>query len=347
MVIRTRQAATVRGSRIDGWGVKRCNDRVSDVVIPPLVATDPAEPLTLSGTLKDLVALGKPGITSMAAIVGAGTWLLAAPSLDPASLLRGSLGILGVTLLVMGAGALNMLIERDVDALMSRTRNRPLAARRMSPIVALVAGLTMVMAALPLLALQGNTLTLGLGLFSLFLYVLVYTPMKRTSAWSLMVGAVPGAMPALMGGTLAAGRLEVAGIAMFAVVFLWQLPHFLAISLYRESEYVAAGHKVVPTVVGVDTTKTLIIATTAPLAALGVALWPLGIGGPVFAFIALLVGAWFTMVCAQGFAAGARSRADDDAWARRAFIASLVWQTVLFGALAADRVLYALFATPS
>ena len=90
---------------------------VSDVVTPPLVATVPAEPLTLSSTLKDLVALGKPGITSMAAIVGAGTWLLAAPSLDPSSLLRGSLGILGVTLLVMGAGALNMLIERDAKRL--------------------------------------------------------------------------------------------------------------------------------------------------------------------------------------------------------------------------------------
>ena len=319
---------------------------MSDVVTSPLVSAPLSERLTLASAVKDVVALGKPGITSMAAIVGAGTWLLATPTLDAANLFRGALGILGVTFIVMGAGALNMLIERDVDALMTRTRNRPLAARRMSPVVALMVGLGLVMAALPLLALQGNTLTFGLGLFSLFLYVLVYTPMKRTSAWSLVVGAVPGAMPALMGGTLATGRLEVVGLSMFAVVFLWQLPHFLAISLYRESEYVAAGHKVVPTAVGIDTTKTLIIATTAPLCALGVALWPLGIGGPVFAFIAVLVGVWFTVVCAQGFAA-TNGRADVDAWARRAFIASLVWQTVLFGALAADHVLFALFATQS
>jgi protoheme IX farnesyltransferase len=278
----------------------------------------------------------------MTAIVGGGTWLLAAPSLDATALMRGALGMLGVTLIVMGAGAFNMLIERDVDTLMTRTMGRPLAAKRMSPSFAFVVGLALTFAALPLLLVQGNPLTLGLAVFSLFLYVLVYTPMKRTSPWSLVVGAVPGAMPALMGSTLATGQLEVTGVALFSVAFLWQIPHFLAISLYREREYVAAGHKVFPTSVGVTTTKTLILATAAPLCALGFALWPLGIGGPVFAFIAALVGVWFTVVCAQGFASD-DNRAAVDAWARKAFVASLVWQTVLFGALAADRVLFGLF----
>lgn len=319
---------------------------MSDVVTSPAVTplAGPGTPQSLTATLKDAVALGKPSIAVMTALVGGGTWLLAAPVLDGPSLLRGALGMLGVTLIVMGAGAFNMLIERDVDTLMTRTRNRPLAARRVSPTFAFAVGLALTLTSLPLLLLQGNALTFGLAVLSLFLYVLVYTPMKRTSPWSLVVGAIPGAMPALMGSTLATGRLELTGLALFAVAFLWQIPHFLAISLYREGEYKNAGHKVFPTSVGVTTTKTLILATTAPLCALGFALWPLGIGGPVFAFIAALVGVWFTVVCAQGFAHD-DDRVAVDAWARKAFVASLVWQTVLFGALAVDRVLFALFGT--
>jgi protoheme IX farnesyltransferase len=316
---------------------------VSDVVTSPIADID-APRQSLLATVRDAIALGKPRIAVMTAIVGGGTWLLAAPTLDSAALWRGALGMLGVTLIVMGAGAFNMLLERDVDTLMTRTKDRPVAARRVSPTFAFLVALMLTVTSLPLLLLQGNPLTLGLAMLSLFLYVLVYTPMKRTSPWSLVVGAIPGAMPALMGSTLATGRLEVTGLALFAIAFLWQIPHFLAISLYREREYVAAGHKVFPTSVGVTTTKTLILATTAPLCALGFALWPLGIGGPVFAFIAVLVGVWFTVVCAQGFAAD-DDRAAVDIWARKAFVASLVWQTVLFGALAADHVLFALFGT--
>lgn len=330
-------------SAVDVPRSRRFVPRVSDVVTSPLAAIDaPRQPLL--ATVKDAIALGKPRIAVMTAIVGGGTWLLAAPTLDAAALTRGALGMLGVTFIVMGAGAFNMLIERDVDTLMTRTKDRPVAARRVSPTFAFLVGLALTLASMPLLLLQGNPLTLGLAVLSLFLYVLVYTPMKRTSPWSLVVGAVPGAMPALMGSTLATGRLEVTGLSLFAIAFLWQIPHFLAISLYREREYVAAGHKVFPTSVGVTTTKTLILATTAPLCALGFALWPLGIGGPVFAFIAALVGVWFTVVCAQGFAAD-DDRAAVDAWARKVFVASLVWQTVLFGALAADHVLFALFGT--
>ena len=300
-----------------------------------------------STSLKDVIALGKPGISMMAAIVAAGTYLLAVPVVDAASLVRGFFGVCGIGLIVMGAGAFNMLLERDIDALMTRTQNRPLVAGRMAPITAFVVGAVWCLSSLPLLWSfgppgPGRGLTVGLGLFSLFLYVLVYTPMKRTSAWSLVVGAIPGAMPALMGATLAAGRVEIAGVAMFAVAFVWQLPHFLAISLYREAEYVRAGHKISPPAVGVDTTKALIIATTVPLCALGVALWPLGLGGPVYAVVAVVVGAWFCFTAIKG--ARRASRKDDDAWAKKVFIGSLIWQTVVFGALAVDRLIAAVVA---
>ena len=331
---------------VDEGGRRRSIQRVNDVVTSSRAFEQPTRTFPRA-TFKDLVALGKPKIALMTLITGGGTFALAAPVLDGATVVRGALGLIGVALLVMGAGALNMLIERDVDTLMERTKNRPLAAKRMAPSTALIVGLGLLAAAFPLIAAFGNPLSVGLAVLSLFLYVLVYTPMKRTSAWSLVVGAIPGAMPALMGGTLAAGRLEVAGVALFAIAFVWQLPHFLAISLYREAEYTAAGHKVFPAVVGLDSTKALILATTAPLAALGVGLWPLGLAGPVYAFVALIVGVWFTLTCVAGYAPAVDSRAKADLWARRVFIASLVWQTAVFGALACDRVINSMLPAAS
>jgi len=329
---------------VDEEGVRRSLEPVNDVVTSPSHAFEHPAP---RATLKDIVALGKPKIALMTVITGGGTFALAAPVIDVATVVRGAVGMLGVCLLVMGAGALNMLIERDVDQLMTRTKDRPLAARRMSPSTALLVGLGLLTAAFPLIAVFGNALTLGLAVLSLFLYVLVYTPMKRTSPWSLVVGAIPGAMPALMGGTLAAGHFEAAGVSLFAIAFVWQLPHFLAISLYREAEYTAAGHKVFPASVGVDTTKALILGTTAPVAALGVALWPIGLAGPVYALVALIVGAWFTFTCVAGYAPAVDNRVLVDAWARRVFVASLVWQTVVFGALAVDRVIHAMLPLAS
>jgi protoheme IX farnesyltransferase len=287
--------------------------------------------------LVDVVALGKPRIAAMALIVGVGTFCLSTTTFTAAALTRGVFGLLGVTLLVMGAGALNMFLERDVDALMLRTRDRPLAARRLPPAVAVVVGGVSVGVALPLLWRWGNALTLGLGLFSLFLYVLVYTPMKRTSPWSLIVGAVPGAMPALMGGTIAAGVVDRAGLAMFGLVFLWQLPHFLAISVYREPEYQAAGHKLFSTTLGVRATQAWIVGTAALLGLLGVALWPLRLGGVVTGVVAVVVGVWFLAVCVRGLSL--RPRAEVDAWARRVFFGTLLWQTAVFAALAIDRLI--------
>lgn len=316
----------------------------------------PASPHGGVSLWKDLVALGKPGITMMAVIVAAGTFVLdaafpaqgpfgpgrAAVALDAAVVVKGVFGLLGVALIVMGAGALNMLLEADVDGRMTRTANRPLASGRRGPGFALVVGLGWIALSLPLLFICGNALTAGLGLFSLFLYVLVYTPMKQRSPWSLVVGAIPGAMPALMGGTLAAGVVDVTGVALFAVVFLWQLPHFLAISLYREPEYVAAGHKVFPTSLGLPHAKLAITATTLLLSLLGVALWPLGLGGPAYAAVATAVGLWFTVKAVRGLSPLARPRLDDDKWAKKVFFASLIWQTVIFGALAVDRLINAL-----
>ena len=288
------------------------------------------------GWLSDVVALTKPRITAMTLIVGGGAMLLAPGTITA---LNAALSLLGMALVVGGAGALNMWLERDVDALMERTADRPLPTRRLGAGTALLVGLVLSLASLPLLWVAASPLTAGLAAFSLFVYVLVYTPMKRSSPWALVVGAVPGAMPALLGSTAVAHSFERTGLAIFAVAFLWQLPHFLAISIYRERDYVRAGHRVMSASAGLPAARLALVGTTAAMAAMGLALWPLDVGGPAYGLAALLLGVWSMVLALQGLRVQG-SRADTEGWARRVFFASLVYQTLLFGALGADRVLF-------
>jgi heme o synthase len=295
----------------------------------------------LVAAVGDVIALTKPRITAMAAIVAAGAMLLAPGTV---SAVDAVLALLGITMAVAGAGALNMLVERDVDVLMERTRERPLASRRMGAVWGLLIGSALSFGALPLLWVVGGPLTCALTAFSLFVYVLVYTPMKRTSPWALLVGAVPGAMPALMGSSVVTQRFDIVGVALFAFVLVWQIPHFLAIAIYREREYVAAGHKVVPAVWGMSAARGIMLGSALLLAATGIALWPLGLGGPLLGGVAIVSGVAFVVLCLRGLTglrrgAPARRREDADVWAREVFRASLVYQTVLFAALAADRLL--------
>lgn len=279
--------------------------------------------------LRDLWALTKPRITAMSVLVAAGSLVLAPGEMTTSNVV---LSLLAVALSVAGAGALNMYLERDVDALMSRTRDRPLPSGRLDPFWALFVGGAASASSVPLMAVAANgSIAAWLTAFALFLYVLVYTPMKRTSYWSLVVGAVPGAMPALMGYAASSGAVDAVGLTLFGIVFFWQLPHFLAIGIYREREYAAAGHKLVNAAHGMDLARTLTVATAVPLVAVSLMLWPLGVGTWIYGAIATLLGVWFLGLCVRGF-----STENANKWARRVFLGSLVHQTVLFSALALD-----------
>jgi protoheme IX farnesyltransferase len=283
-----------------------------------------------------VVSLTKPRITLMSVLVAAGSMALAPVSLG---LVNGALALLAVAASVAGAGALNMYLERDVDGLMTRTRTRPLPDGRLDPAWALLVGGALSAVSLPLMAVASNgPIATALTGFALFLYVLVYTPMKQRSPWSLVVGAVPGAMPALMGYAAASGTFDMIGLCLFGVVFFWQLPHFLAIGMYREQEYTAAGHKLFNSGRSIDFAKTMIIGTSAPLIACSVMLWPLGVGSWVYGATASLLGVWFIVLCALGFTASNANR-----WARRVFLGTLAYQTILFAVLGLDVGLRALF----
>jgi protoheme IX farnesyltransferase len=232
---------------------------------------------------------------------------------------------------VAAANALNNFLERDVDALMRRTRDRPLPAGRLDPSVALAVGLLLPSIALPALALFTNGLTASLAAVALFTYVVLYTPLKQRSSLALLVGAVPGAIPPLMGWTAVTGRLDAGGLALFALLFCWQLPHFLAISMYLKEDYARGGLRVFALVHGDRAARAWAAAATLVLVPVSLTLLPLGLAGPVYGVAAVLLGG---ALAAYGLS-GLRQQGAGRRWARHFFLLTLVYLTLLFAALLA------------
>ena len=194
--------------------------------------------------LADYVELAKPRITvlELVAVVAAMRLAIAAGGGAWNAWVVTAL-LLGTALLAASANTLNQYLERKPDGLMVRTRNRPLPSGRMRPKEAALLGIVSVALGVTLLAVGVNGLTAGLGLLSWLLYVAVYTPMKRVSTWNTFVGAVSGALPIVMGWTAGGGQLDGVAVGLFAVLFLWQYPHFMAIAWLCREDYERAGYK--------------------------------------------------------------------------------------------------------
>jgi len=275
--------------------------------------------------VRDLVALAKPRITLLVITTTAGGLWLAPVRVDALTI---ALALLGTVLIVAGANALNMYIERDVDRRMTRTQDRPLPAGRLSPRAALWFGVALSVIAVPILAIGVNAVTALLAVLAHLSYVLAYTPLKQRSHWALLVGAVPGAMPPLLGWTASTGRIGAAGVVLFGILFLWQVPHFLAISIFRRDDYARAGLMVMPNTVGVRATKHSIVRYLLALVAVTLFLVPLGVEGRIYLWIASLLGAVFF-----GWGCYGLREASGTRWARSLFAVSIVYLVLLFGAL--------------
>ena len=284
----------------------------------------------MTGTASDLLALAKPRITALVVFTTAiGLWL-APHGLRPLTI---ALTLVGTVLIVAAANVLNMYLERDTDALMARTMHRPLPAHRMDPGVALKFGIALAAVSVPLLTFAVGALPGLLASIALVSYVLLYTPMKRQTAASLLVGALPGAIPPLIGWTAATERLDLPGILLFAVMFLWQVPHFLAITLFRKEDYARAGLVVQPNEPGGEReARANIVRYTVALVAVSLLFVPLGLGRGAYLAVALIVGAVFLGYAIAGLRQGAGR-----GWARNLFLLSLLYLPVLFGALVLDR----------
>ena len=217
------------------------------VASPTMDASAPARPLP--ERLADWRALAKPKIAAMA-LVTVALGFLAAGGFAEAGVLTLLHACVGITLVAASSGALNQYAERDTDALMTRTRSRPLPAGRVSETEALLFGIVCGVAGANYLTFAVNPLTALLALLTLALYVGVYTPLKRVSWWSTVVGAVPGALPPVLGWAAAGGGARpetfLTAAGLFGVLLLWQFPHFLAIAWLNREQYAAAGLHMLP-----------------------------------------------------------------------------------------------------
>jgi protoheme IX farnesyltransferase len=277
----------------------------------------------------DFAELTKPRITSLVLVTAAVGY--AVGSAGDFSVVRFLVFMAGTALLCGGASALNQFSERDTDARMVRTSRRPLPAGRMRPEEALVFGLALSGAGLALLVFI-NPLTLLLGAISLASYVLAYTPLKRVTSLSTVVGAVPGALPPLMGWAAARGSLGPAGWGLFAILFLWQLPHFLAIGWLYRDDYARGGFPMLAVTDrdGSSTGRQAVLYATA-LLPVTLAAGLLAAAGKGYLWGALVLGVAF-LGCALLFAWDRSTAA-----ARRLFFASVLYLPLVLGLMVFDR----------
>lgn len=280
--------------------------------------------------MNDWLVLTKARITALVLVTAATGYVLGTPGrIDALDLLA---LLLGVGLASGGAAALNQVYERETDARMRRTASRPVPAGRISPRAALAAGCLLSAAGVAWLAIAVNPLTGFLGLLTVVLYIAVYTPLKPRTSLNTLVGAIPGAIPPVLGWTAATGAVGLGGWALFSILFLWQLPHFLAIAWMFREDYARGGFPMLP-VIDPGGASTGRQAALYNLALIPVSLTPtlLGLAGGVYFFGALLLGVLF-LACGVAMALDRGPRS-----ARRLLLASVTYLPILLVLLVLDR----------
>jgi heme o synthase len=327
-------AVPLLGSR--AWGNPR---RFLDVVQGcwnELKEVDVTRPYARSLALDhvaDYVQLMRPRLAMLVVATAAAGWLLAAGSAQDWNSLTHTL--IATALLFAGASGLNQLLERDTDALMPRTANRPLPAARLQPREVLILGCGLAFAGLAELLAVGQPMAAGLGAFALVSYVFVYTPLKRRTPLNTLIGAISGAIPPMMGWAAVRGRLDMEAAALFLIVFLWQVPHFLAIAWVYRDEYARAGLRMFPLFDpgGVRTGRQMVWYTAVLIPA---SLMPISmdLAGWVTAVGVLIVGVVFLYTTI----AFARDRTTDHA--RQVFRASVLFLAVLLLLFVLDATLH-------
>jgi protoheme IX farnesyltransferase len=282
---------------------------------------------------RDYLALMKPRVMSLVvftAVVG----LLSAP--DP---VQPTTALLAICCIAAGAGAaavLNMWYDADIDAVMSRTADRPIPRGRVQPGEALAFGLALAAISVVLLGLSTNVAAAALLAGTLGFYVLLYTAwLKRATPYNIVIGGAAGAFPPVIGWVAAAGTVNVEPLLLFLVIFLWTPPHFWALSLYRADDYARAGIPMLPVVAGGPKTREQIFAYTLVLVAASLLPWILAFAGPIYGAVAIAAGAHMILLAWRLRSGGSgEGRA-----AIRLFVFSIAYLFSIFAAYLTDRVL--------
>ena len=278
----------------------------------------------------DFLALTKPRLNSLVVVSAGVGYVLGAG--QPPDLGAALHALVGAGLVASGAAAFNQVSERDIDKAMRRTERRPLPAGRVSPREGTIFAAMLSAAGLAQLALGTNTLAALVALVTLVSYAGVYTPLKRRTPWATLVGAVPGALPPVIGWAAARGALTMEAWVLFGIVFLWQLPHFHALSWLYRDDYARAGLPLVATA-DPDGRRTATHAAAYAAALVPMSLAPafVGLAGPGHFAVAGLLGALLVVPAARFH------RRRDDRRARTLFVASLAYLPLLWISLVFER----------
>ncbi len=280
--------------------------------------------------VRDYVKLTKPNVMSLLLFTTLAAMFIAQGGVPNVWLMACTL--LGGALAAGSSGALNMYFDRDIDAIMSRTRNRPIPSGRLPALHALVFGIALAIASFAVLALTVNLLAALLALAGIAFYVGVYTLwLKRTSVQNIVIGGAAGAVPPLVGWAAVTGKLDLTAALLFAIVFLWTPPHFWALALIAKGEYAKVGIPMLPVIRGDAETKRQIIIYSAALIVLTLALLPLHVMGITYAVCALALNAAF-------LAYAVRVSRDGSIQSERAMYKfSMLYLALLFVAMVVDR----------
>jgi len=288
-----------------------------------ITAIEEPKAIGLGEKLAAYVELTKPRIALMLVLTSAAGFYLGTANGFDVTLFFNSM--IGIALLASGVATLNQVWERKTDALMERTAKRPLPTQKISFTEALVFGISFCLVAEIYLAFLVNSLTAILGLTVIVGYVLLYTPLKTRTSASTAIGAIPGAMPPLMGWTASADEISLGAWALFAMLFLWQFPHFLAIAWMYKEQYAKAGILMLPVIEpeGKITARQIVIFT---LLLLPVSLAPffLGFAGLIYLVGAILLGLWFLAASIK------TARAKSVAEARKLLLVSVLYLPLIF-----------------
>lgn len=272
---------------------------------------------------RDYVQLTKPSIilSNLIAAFG-GFWMASGWRIDLSDML---MMLAGNAIVMASACVFNNYLDRDMDQKMTRTQDRALPTGRIEPRHVLVYGAVLGIIGTVLLAAI-NWLAAVLGIVGIFVYVIIYTLwLKRTSTWSTSVGGISGAMPPVIGYVAVSGELDAGAWILFAILFLWQPPHFWALGIRRREEYRAAGFPLLPVVKGVRRTKWQMIPYVVLLIPVSILLYVMNYVGVIYLVVAVLLGVYWLWLCISGLWAK-----DDEAWSKRTFLFSINYLMITF-----------------
>ncbi len=298
----------------------------------------PAARHSQDSEVRDWIALLKPRVMSLVVFSGLIGLLVAPGHLHPVLAFT---AVLCIAIAAGACGAINMWYDRDIDAIMRRTRSRPIPAGRIEPGAALGFGITLAAGSVIVMGLAVNLMAAGVLALSIGFYVFVYTMwLKRRTPQNIVIGGAAGAFPPLIGWIAVTGSIDLIPLILFAIIFIWTPPHFWSLALYANEDYRRAGVPMLPVVAGAKETRRQIVLYTLLLVPLTLAPWLLGFSGLVYASAAIVLGAGFLVSVWRV----AHDRQDEtgvsltnDAPARAAFKFSIAYLFILFAALAIDQ----------